>query len=136
MGSLFLIPLDTMRSRGLADGSRSRLQEREPAHVVAQVHSPPYPSDVASPNALHPRPLHLVDHAAEHVFDAYIDPGSAGDYFISDTPSEGSCDSSCDGCGYDGRASLALPPEPASDMRGRPIPNHCSGSVAAPYHRT
>ncbi len=64
-----------MRSRDLTGGSRSRLQEREPAHAVVQV-ALPYPGggDASSFDALHPRPLHLVDHAVEHMFDAHADP--------------------------------------------------------------
>ena len=58
-----------MRPQPLAGGSRNRLQKREPAHVVTQVAQSDPSGSASSSNAPHSRPLHLVDHAAEHVFD-------------------------------------------------------------------
>ena len=65
-----------MRPRHSASGSRSGLQEGEPAHVVAQVAQADPSGGTLLPDAPHPRPFHLVDHAAEHMFDAHADPGT------------------------------------------------------------
>ena len=65
-----------MRPRVSADGRRSCLQECELAHVVAQVAQPNPGGCTSLPDASHPRPFHLVDHATEHMFDAYADPGA------------------------------------------------------------
>ena len=68
--------LGTMRPRHSASGSRSGLQEGEPAHVVAQVTQAGPGGGTLLPDAPHPRPFHLVDHATEHMFDAHADPGT------------------------------------------------------------
>ena len=65
-----------MRPWHSASGSRSGLQEGEPAHVVAQVAQADPSGGTLLPDAPHPRPFHLVDHATEHMFDAHADPGT------------------------------------------------------------
>ena len=66
-----------MRPRHSSSGSRSGLQEGEPAHVVAQVAQADPSGGTLLPDAPHPRPFHLVGHTTEHMFDdAHADPGT------------------------------------------------------------
>ena len=117
-----------MRPRGSADGGRSRLQECEPAHVVAQVAQPDPGGCASLPDAPHPRPFHLVDHAAEHVFGAHTDPGAqAADVLLMRRQRAVAV------ALIVGRASSAPPPGSVNGRHCRPIPGHRPYPGAGPW---